>query len=183
MEDDRRPKTVINYELAQKRRRERPILAWISRIMATIRERERYYLNNLLQELLSDEDDHVSLFGDEYTSNEYIAESESFETSTDVFGPSASKRKKKDLKTKTRQRQRTDQSNISTKLAIELLTGTSLVNAFMAYQEITKQKLTITKFREEIVWDLLKIQDSDLPKAEADDHRLENLGRADRRMY
>ncbi|KAF2896357.1 hypothetical protein ILUMI_09820 [Ignelater luminosus] len=51
--------------------------------MQSYEERKRYF-NNLLQEFLSGKDDNVSLFSDEYTSDEYIAESESSETSTDV---------------------------------------------------------------------------------------------------
>nr|CAH7763420.1 unnamed protein product [Callosobruchus chinensis] len=36
------------------------------------------------------------------------------------------------------------------KLAIELLTGTALVNAYVLHQAVTNNKMTITKFKEVI---------------------------------
>lgn len=43
------------------------------------------------------------------------------------------------------------------KFAIELLTGTALVIDFVAHQDITKNTIPITDFREEVIEGLLKV--------------------------
>lgn len=66
------------------------------------------------------------------------------------------------------------------KLAFELLLGTAVVNAYHAHQEIANEKMTITKFREQIVSELLQVQE--IPNVhEQQQHKLENLGRSGRR--
>jgi hypothetical protein len=37
------------------------------------------------------------------------------------------------------------------KLAIELIAGSALVNAYLLHQEITNNKMSITQFREEVI--------------------------------
>jgi hypothetical protein len=43
------------------------------------------------------------------------------------------------------------------KLAIELLAGSALVNAFILHQEVANEKMSITKFKEEVASNLLQI--------------------------
>lgn len=45
------------------------------------------------------------------------------------------------------------------KLAIELLIGSATVNAFILHQEVANEKMSITKFKEEIAMDLLNIRE------------------------
>ncbi|KAJ8968491.1 hypothetical protein NQ314_002279 [Rhamnusium bicolor] len=70
------------------------------------------------------------------------------------------------------------------KLALELLTGTSLVNAHSAHQEIANEKMSITKYREEVIKELLKDREDSILKnvvPEQPAHVLENVGRTNRR--
>lgn len=73
------------------------------------------------------------------------------------------------------------------KLALELLTGTSLVNAHSAHQEIANEKMSISKFREEVVKGLLKDEKQDAVRCtsnvafEEPAHLLKDVGRATRR--
>lgn len=72
------------------------------------------------------------------------------------------------------------------KLALEILTGTALVNAFVAYQEVSKNKMSITAFREEVVEGLLKLnlqqgESNVLEQESTEQHRLEDVGRSKRR--
>lgn len=46
------------------------------------------------------------------------------------------------------------------KLAIELIAGASFVNAYLLHQEITKNKMSITKFREKVIAGLIKHEES-----------------------
>lgn len=66
------------------------------------------------------------------------------------------------------------------KLAIELLLGTMLVNAFIAYQEVANDKISITSFRENITERLIK-QQITLPENIVQQHSLQNLRRSQRR--
>ncbi|XP_072377779.1 uncharacterized protein [Diabrotica undecimpunctata] len=70
------------------------------------------------------------------------------------------------------------------KLALELLTGTCLVNAYIAHQEIANVNMSITKFREEVVTGLLREGEdftSNNKKSEEASDILEDVGRANRR--
>jgi len=63
------------------------------------------------------------------------------------------------------------------KLAIELLTGTALVNAFVAHQEISKSPMSITDFRQEIIEGLLKINEevrNEESQEKTNQHKLES---------
>lgn len=73
------------------------------------------------------------------------------------------------------------------KLALELLTGTAVVNAHITYREITKTNISITAFKEQVIDALLKWE---LPEntstaqgtvVENEQHTLEDLGRNKRR--
>lgn len=46
------------------------------------------------------------------------------------------------------------------KLAIELVVGSAVVNAYIIHQEVTQNKMTITKFRESVIKDLIKSNDA-----------------------
>lgn len=69
------------------------------------------------------------------------------------------------------------------KLALELLTGTALVNAYVAHQEIANEKMSVIKFREELIKGLLKDEEDILPNmlSEQPAHVLEDVGRSNRR--
>lgn len=62
------------------------------------------------------------------------------------------------------------------KLAVELLVGTSLVNAFVAFKSITNETISITKFRELVMGDLIKTDKAPLPIVVQATHKLEDLG-------
>lgn len=70
------------------------------------------------------------------------------------------------------------------KLALELLTGTALVNAYTAHQEIANDKMSITRFREEVIKGLLKDETDTIAidlEPKSTPHLLEDVGRANRR--
>lgn len=70
------------------------------------------------------------------------------------------------------------------KLALELLTGMCLVNAYVAHQQIANENMSITKFREEVVKGLLRQNEVIIPnnvESEEASHILEDVGRANRR--
>nr|XP_022913143.1 piggyBac transposable element-derived protein 4-like [Onthophagus taurus] len=45
------------------------------------------------------------------------------------------------------------------KLAIELLTGTAFINAYIAYRDIANEPMSITKFRESVIFGLLQLEE------------------------
>lgn len=69
------------------------------------------------------------------------------------------------------------------KLAFELLTGTAIVNAHIAFREITNNRMSITEFKEKIVEGLLNTEEDDQSVQEENqpEHRLEDVTRANRR--
>jgi hypothetical protein len=70
------------------------------------------------------------------------------------------------------------------KLAIELLIGTSTVNALYVYNKLTNENMQITAFKEKIIEELtgINVSTSPLPKPSADKiHRLVDVGRQGRR--
>lgn len=69
------------------------------------------------------------------------------------------------------------------KLAVELLIGSALVNAFILHQEVANEKMTITKFKEELVTKFLQLDLQEVSQ-EPDvrlQHVLEDVGRDGRR--
>ena len=64
------------------------------------------------------------------------------------------------------------------KLAIELLTGSVLVNAFVLHQEETNDKMKITRFKEMVASKLLNLHsDDNRENNEGVQHVLEDVGR------
>lgn len=61
------------------------------------------------------------------------------------------------------------------KLAVELLTGTALVNAYVLHQEVTHDKMSVTKFKEILATELIGIDS--LTHEEECGHILEDVGR------
>ncbi|KAJ8951041.1 hypothetical protein NQ314_007741 [Rhamnusium bicolor] len=68
------------------------------------------------------------------------------------------------------------------KLAIELLLGTTIVKAFILHQEVANGKMSITQFKEKIAIKVLELEGSgaEVPK-EGVNHKLIHLTRLDRR--
>nr|XP_022912443.1 piggyBac transposable element-derived protein 4-like [Onthophagus taurus] len=69
------------------------------------------------------------------------------------------------------------------KLAFELLTGSAIVNAYIAYKEITNNKISITAFKEEVINGLLKTarQEETSENMTEIEHKLEDVDRSKRR--
>jgi hypothetical protein len=67
------------------------------------------------------------------------------------------------------------------KLAIELLAGSALVNAFILHQEVANEKMSITKFKEEVASNLLQIENQQSNSAVDPVHTLEDVGGNSRR--
>lgn len=66
------------------------------------------------------------------------------------------------------------------KLAVEIILGTTLVNAFVTYIELTKDKISITKFKQNILKYILKKNTPEiatLPDPEMESHELEHSGK------
>lgn len=61
------------------------------------------------------------------------------------------------------------------KLAIELLIGAATVNAYILHQEVANERMSITKFKEEIVMDLLNIRQAQYNVENVQDNRQHNL--------
>ncbi|CAH2017248.1 unnamed protein product [Acanthoscelides obtectus] len=71
------------------------------------------------------------------------------------------------------------------KLAIELLTGTALVNAYILHQQVTNQKMSVTKFKEVVTTEFLNVGSLSKPNENIENmpyiqHILEDVGRAGR---
>lgn len=67
------------------------------------------------------------------------------------------------------------------KLAVELLTGTAMVNAYILYQEVTNNKISITRFKEILISNLACLEDHPYAEKEPEQqHILQDVGR-DRR--
>lgn len=56
------------------------------------------------------------------------------------------------------------------KLAIELLAGTAVVNAYILYQEVANEKISITNFKEMLIEEMLRIPPVDANARAADNH-------------
>lgn len=72
------------------------------------------------------------------------------------------------------------------KLAIELLLGTALINAYILHQEVANDNMSITKFKESLVTQLLRVPDDiadhrSTPRALPVEHCLEESQGADRK--
>jgi hypothetical protein len=67
------------------------------------------------------------------------------------------------------------------KLAIELLAGSALVNAFILHQEVANEKMSITKFKEEVASNLLQIENQQSNSTVDPVHSLEDVGGNSRR--
>ncbi|KAG5883088.1 hypothetical protein JTB14_003199 [Gonioctena quinquepunctata] len=65
-------------------------------------------------------------------------------------------------------------------LYVELLTGTALVNAFFAHQDIANEPMSITTFKEKVIAGLLQVPDVEKSSQE-NTHQLTDLGRSGRR--
>lgn len=67
------------------------------------------------------------------------------------------------------------------KLAIELITGSALVNAHILYKNIKKKKCKITHFKEELTMKLLQLEGVDIPAVPTGECSLKNMGTIRRR--
>lgn len=68
------------------------------------------------------------------------------------------------------------------KMAIEILLGSAMVNAFIIYKKVTGKIIQITKFREEVAKDLLQITNQERnPSCGNEKHILEEVGSSNRR--
>lgn len=71
------------------------------------------------------------------------------------------------------------------KLAVELITGSALVNAHVLYRKNTGEQMNITKFKEQVALKLLHIEQNNTLAEETlpniQQCRLENMGKARRR--
>lgn len=70
------------------------------------------------------------------------------------------------------------------KLAFELILGTSVVNAYILYKDVTKSKISITEFKENIIEAIFSVQ-TNLQEQETDDetdekHELEDIKKRNR---
>ena len=68
------------------------------------------------------------------------------------------------------------------KLAIELILGAALVNAYLLHQEVANEKYSITKFKEDLVLELTKLNiHQNTTQDQQNQHRLEDVGSTKRR--
>lgn len=61
------------------------------------------------------------------------------------------------------------------KLAIELLAGTAVVNAYILHQEVANEKMSITKFKEMLIEEMLRIPPVDAVARGPDNHAKHSL--------
>lgn len=67
------------------------------------------------------------------------------------------------------------------KLAVELITGSALVNSYVLYTNITGKKISITQFKEEVTLKLLHIEETSVNIEPTPECALQNMGSARRR--
>ncbi|KAI4457553.1 piggybac transposable element-derived protein 4 [Holotrichia oblita] len=70
------------------------------------------------------------------------------------------------------------------KIAIELLLGSTIVNSYIIYQNVTNNKLSITSFKEKLVMQLINVELTNAKQPTVGDgkgHHLEEVGSSNRR--